>query len=214
MSSLVLNLTKPNEIASAPKLQLNLKKGASFTIKLSWDGKTDLDLHAIACTNTGDDAKVTALEDILSTYNVERKIGSDVVGTLKKNSDGSFEIRGGALRHSPDATDGLADGDDEWIRIDPSRLTAPANGVIEIPLITMIHPQSAGAKFANVQNAKVSVIDVDNNVMMSATLSNQFGEFVGVQMGSIIIEPNGSSSFAQVGVGFNGDFNSVIGNFS
>ncbi|HET8687933.1 MAG TPA: TerD family protein [Methanosarcina sp.] len=213
MTNLVLNLTKAGEVA--PKLQLNLKKNESFTIKLGWAGKTDLDLHAFVCENTGSGAKVSALEDILSTYNVIRKISGQEVGTLPKNSDGTFQIRNGALKHSPDATDGdvIAD-DDEWIIVDPSKLNPPANGAIEIPIVAMIHPQSAGLKFRDVQNATVTILNSDNQVLMSATLSSQFGEFVGVQMGSIIIEPNGVSTFAQVGVGFNCDFNSVIGNFA
>lgn len=213
MTNLVLNLTKAGE--AAPKLQLNLKKGEKFTVKLGWAGKTDLDLHAIVCTNTGAGAKVSALEDILSPYNVIRKIGGQEVGTIRKNADGTFEARNGALKHSPDATDGdVILDDDEWIIIDPTKLVAPSNGVIEIPLISMIHPQSAGLKFRDVQGATVQILNADNQVLMSATLSSQFGEFVGVQMGSIIIDANGVSTFAQVGVGFNGDFNDVIGNFA
>lgn len=213
MTNLVLNLTKPGE--TAPKLQLNLKKGEKFTVKLGWSGKTDLDLHAIVCENTGSGAKVTALEDILSAYNVIRKISGQTFGTLPLNADKTFEVRNGALKHSPDATDGdvIAD-DDEWIVVDPAKLVAPSNGVIEIPLISMIHPQSAGLKFRDTQDAKVTILNADNQVLLSATLSSQFGEFVGVQMGSIIIEPNGVSTFAQVGVGFDCDFNSVIGNFA
>jgi tellurium resistance protein TerD len=45
------------------------------------------------------------------------------------------------------------------------------------------------------------------------SLSDQFGEFVGVQMGSIMVEASGSS-FAAIGAGFNEDFNQVLGHFS
>jgi tellurium resistance protein TerD len=217
MTSLVLNLTKPGEQAS--KLQLNLSKNEVFTIKLSWDeksasDKTDLDLHAIVGVNTGDGAKAGAFDDILSTYNVRRKIGGQQVGILDKKADGSFEIHGGALVHSPDAQDGNLDGDDEWIRVDPSKLTTPANGHLEIPLIAMIHGASVARKFADVKNARVAVVNSTGRELMNATLSNQFGEFIGVQMGSILIDRNGTASFASVGVGFNGDFNTVLGHFS
>jgi len=217
MTSLVLNLTKPGEQAS--KLQLNLSKNEVFTVKLSWDeksanDKTDLDLHSIVGVNTGDGAKAGAFEDILSTYNVRRKIGGQQVGILDKKADGSFEIHGGALVHSPDAQDGNLDGDDEWIRVDPSKLTSPANGHLEIPLVAMIHGASTAKKFADVKNARVAVVNSTGRELMNATLSNQFGEFIGVQMGSILIDRNGTASFASVGVGFNGDFNSVLGHFS
>jgi tellurium resistance protein TerD len=212
MANLVLNLTKPGE--AAPKLQLNLSKGESFTARLSWDGSTDIDLHAIVCTNDGGGAKVSSLDDILSTYNVQRRIGGQDVGTLAKKADGSFEIHGGALVHSPDARDGNQDGIDEWIKIDPSRLPKPASGVIEIPLVSMIHPQAGSKYFRDVGNAAVSIINGSGTELMRASLSNQFGEFVGVQMGSIMIDAAGSANFVAVGVGFNGDFNSVLGHFS
>lgn len=213
MSNLVLNLTKPGE--EAPKLQLNLKKAESFTIKLAWAGDSDLDLHALYCIHDGNRGTISALDDILSTYNVQRKIGGQTVGTLAKQSDGTFSIHAGALVHSADALDGDASDDaDEWIRVDPSKITLPAGAVaIEIPIIAMIHPQSSGKTFSTVQDASVTILDSDGNVQMTANLSTQFGEFVGVQMGSIMIEPSGTS-FAQVGVGFNEDFNGVLGYFS
>ncbi|MES2943529.1 MAG: hypothetical protein V4772_11735 [Pseudomonadota bacterium] len=48
---------------------------------------------------------------------------------------------------------------------------------------------------------------------MRVQLSSQFGEFVGVQMGSLMMDSTGTH-FAAVGVGFNGDFNSVLEHFS
>jgi tellurium resistance protein TerD len=212
MANLVLNLTKPGE--AAPKLQLNLSKGERFTVRLSWDGATDIDLHAIVCTNDGSGAKASSLDDILSTYNVRRRIGGDEVGTLAKKADGTFEIHGGALVHSADALDGKLDGIDEWINIDPSRLSKPAAGVIEIPLVSMIHPQAGAKRFRDVGNAAVCIINASGTELMRASLSTQFGEFVGVQMGSIMIDAAGSANFVAVGVGFNGDFNSVLGHFS
>lgn len=217
MTSLVLNLTKPGE--QAAKLQLNLNKNEVFSVKLSWDeraarDKTDLDLHAIVGVNTGSGAKAGAFEDILSTYNVRRKIGGQEVGVLDKKADGSFEIHGGALVHSPDAQDGNLDGDDEWIRIDPSKLTTPAQGHLEIPLVAMIHGASVARRFGDVKNARVTVVNSTGRELMNATLSDQFAEFIGVQMGSILIDAGGKASFASVGVGFNGDFNTVLGHFS
>lgn len=217
MTNLVLNLTKPGE--QAPKLQLNLSKHETFTVKLAWDeksanDKTDLDLHAIVGVNTGDGAKAGSFDDILSTYNVRRRIGGQEVGTLDKKPDGSFEVHGGALVHSPDARDGNLEGDDEWIRIDPSRLTMPTAGNLEIPLVAMIHGASVARRFGEVKNARVVVVNSSGRELMTATLSNQFAEFIGVQMGSILIDRHGAASFASVGVGFNGDFNTVLGHFS
>lgn len=212
MANLVLNLTKPGE--AAPKLKLNLSKGERFTARLSWDGATDIDLHAIVCVNAGDGAKASSLGDILSAYNVRRRIGGDEVGTLDKKTDGSFEVHDGALVHSPDALDGAQDGIDEWIKVDPARLARPAKGFIEIPLVSMIHPQAGQRRFRDVSNAQVAIVNASGEELMRASLSNQFGEFVGVQMGSVMIDDQGTASFVAVGVGFNGDFNSVLGHFS
>lgn len=211
MSKLQLNLTKPGE--TAPKLSLPLNKGSFFKARLAWDGGSDLDLHALVASNVGQGAKVSSMEDILSTYNVQRTISGQAQGTLPLAADKTFTVHNGALKHSPDATDGHAAGDDEYVDIYPDRLTPPAGGVIEIPLIAMIHPQTPNNKFRNVQNAHVIIEDGAGKVLLDVSLSAQFGEFVGVQMGSIVIEASGSS-FSAVGVGFISDFNEVLGHFS
>lgn len=209
--ALTLNLTKPGE--QGQKLSLNLKKNEAFKVKLSWDGDTDIDLHAIHCINTGAGAKASSFDDILSTYNVQRTIGGQTVGTLTKNSDGTFSIYGGALVHSPDAQDGQATGVDEWINIDPAKLTLPSGGAIEIPLIAMVHQKKVPSKFRDVQNATVTIEDSNGVEVQRVVLTSQFGEFVGVQMGSIIIDSTGTN-FHAIGVGFDVDFNGVLGFFS
>jgi len=196
-----------------PALQLNLNKGESFKVRLSWDGNTDLDLHALVAVNMGHGAKVSSFEDILSPYNVKRIIRGQEEGTLPLAADKTFSVHGGALVHSPDATDGNQDGDDEYVTIRPHRLTPPAGGAIEIPLVAMIHPQNTGRTFKNVQNARVIIEDGTGAELLNVSLSAEFGEFVGVQMGSIMVEASGSS-FAAIGVGFNEDFNQVLGHFS
>jgi tellurium resistance protein TerD len=119
MSALQLNLTKPGD--STRKLNLSLDKGERFKVRLSWDGKTDLDLHALVAVNMGAGAKVSSMDDILSPYNVQRTIRGQTVGTLPKAANGTFQVYGGALVHSPDATDGNLEGDDEYVTIQPGQ---------------------------------------------------------------------------------------------
>lgn len=213
MSKLQVNLSKPGD--KAPKLALNLSKGDLFRVRLSWDGEADLDLHALHAVNYGDggSSKVSSMEDILSTYNVQRKVRGGVVGELVKAPDGSFAIYGGAMKHSPDATDGNAHGDDEWVEINPGRLNPPAGGAIDIPLIAMIHPQGTGRTFKDVVNARVIIEDADGKVLFDVSLSDQFDTFIGVQMGSILVSDEGSH-FTPAGTGFNSDFNEVLAHFS
>lgn len=211
MTTLTLNLTKPGE--QAPKLALNLKKNEIFTVRLGWDGEYDLDLHALYCVNRGAGAKLNAVTDILSTYNVEREINKQMVGSLPKSPDGTFQTPNGALVHSPDQTTGTNLEIDEWMKIDPSKVSIAPGEVVEVPLLTMIHPQSSGKKFRDIPNAWVSIEDADGREQMRIILSTQFGEFIGVQMGSLMFDQNGTH-FAAVGNGFNGDFNSVLSHFS
>ena len=44
-------------------------------------------------------------------------------------------------------------------------------------------------------------------------MSNEFGDFVGVQIGSIMVSAT-DIQFAQVCVGFTDDFNQILGYFS
>lgn len=211
MTKLTVNQTKPGD--TAPKLALTLKKGEVFTVRLRWDNKIDVDLHALYTINTGAGAKASSMDDILSTYNVDRVLdGGERVGTLPLKADKTFEIYGGALTHSPDARDGLKSDDDEYIIVKPSLLPRPPMGNIEIPLVAMIHPQG-GKTFSDVQNARVIIENSTGTVLLDADLSGQFGSFIGVQMGTIAITDTGAE-FIAVGVGFNGDFNDVLGHFS
>lgn len=211
MPSLQLNLTKPGDVA--PKLSLSLDKGERFKVRLMWDGATDLDLHALVAVNMGTGAKVSSFGDVLSTYNVQRTLRGQAVGYLPLAADKTFAVHGGAVVHSPDAVDGHQEGDDEWVSIQPDRLTPPGAGVIEIPLVATIHPQNTGRKFRDVKNARVVVENAAGKTLLDVSLSDQFGDYVGVQMGAIMIEATGSS-FVAIGAGFNGDFNEVLGHFS
>ncbi|RZM02793.1 MAG: hypothetical protein EOP73_08200 [Variovorax sp.] len=213
MSALTLNLAKPGD--AKPKLSLNLSKDEIFVIKLKWDGDADLDLHALACIGQGGEAPtITSLEQILSPYNVIRRVGGQQQGSIPKAADGSFSILGGAMTHSPDATDGALTDVDEWIRVAPGKLPKAPGQVVEIPIIAMIHPQKTGVSFAHVQNPEVVIENAEGVVLMHAHLSQQFGAFIGVQMGSIMIDEHGRAEFVQTAAGFSGDFNTVIENFS
>lgn len=213
-SKLELNLSKPGDVKQ--KLQLNLLKTESFLVKLKWAGKTDLDLHALACSGpAGSQPGLTSLEQILSTYNVKRVTDDGPQGTLDKAADGTFSILGGALVHSKDADDGDANtGDDEWIRVNPAKLSHVGGLTYEIPLVAMIHPQTQGATFSEVKDAEVRVEKTSGEVLLEASLSRDFGQFVGVQMGSILIDETGVVTYSPTTSGFPGDFNAVINHFS
>jgi len=199
---LKLPLTKPGE--AVQKLQLSLNKGARFTVELRWDSTHDLDAHALLATNGGGGAKVSALEQVLSTYNSKR---TNPNGTLIMNQDGSFSTPCGALTHSGDARTGVTTDIDELITILGDKVGSEVN---EIPIFVTVH---GGATFAGVKSASITIKDDGGKVLGEYQLTNEFAAFNAVQMGSLLHSEKGWE-FAPVGSGFMGDFNTVLGHFS
>lgn len=217
---LTLSLQKPNA-APARRLKLSLNKGARFSVKIEWDCKADheddVDVHALEAVNSGHGAKVAALESILSTYNTTRMSRT---GVLKTNADGSFATPSGGLTHSGDIR--IQGGQAEILTVDGSKVPPEVN---EIPLFATVHKADHGdaheedhdeedeAAFADIDVCTVTIADDSGRVIGQYKLSDEFGEFNVVQLGTVMLAPNGGWEYVPVGVGFKGDFNDVIGNF-
>ena len=199
---LSLALTKPGE--TVQKLQLSLNKGARFIVELRWESTHDLDAHALLATNSGDGAKVSAFEQVLSTYNSKK---TNPNGTLISNQDGSFSTPCGALTHSGDSRTGVNQDIDEMITIFGDKVGSSVN---EIPVFVTVH---GSATFAEVKTASITIKDDGGKVLGEYQLTNEFSAFNAVQMGSLIQSDKGWE-YAPVGSGFMGDFNKVLGYFS
>ncbi|RLJ37398.1 TerD family protein [Acidovorax sp. 106] len=202
--ALELKLSKPGD--TAPKLSLNLAKPARFTVELSWDSAHDLDTHALLASNGGGGAKVTSFDQVLSTYNAKK---TNPQGVLTTNADGSFSTPEGGITHSGDARTGVNLDVDETLSIDGSKIPA---GVNEIPIFVTIHAAS-GANFSSVKNAGIRIKNDQGLVLGEYLLSNEFGPFNAVQMGSLLLDGSGWHYLA-AGSGFNGDFNFILSHFS
>ena len=217
---LTLNLQKP-DAAPVRRLQLSLSKGARFSVKVEWDCKADhqddVDVHALEAVNAGHGAKVSSLENILSTYNTTRMSRS---GALQSRPDGSFATPSGGLSHSGDIR--VQGSTAEVLTIDGSKV---APGVNEIPLFATVHEAGHGeaheeehggddeAAFADIERCTVTITDDAGKVLGKYLLSDEFGEFNVVQLGSVMLSANGGWEYVPVGVGFQGDFNDVLGSF-
>lgn len=216
---LTLSLDKPGA-KPAPKLQLSLNKGASFRVTVAWkcDARhDDVDIHALEARNDGSGAKVTALEQILSTYNTTGM--SPRTGVVPTAADGSFATLSGGLRHSGDIR---VQGNSETIVIDGSKL---AMGINEIPLFATVHKADHGreheggveseeeAAFADIEFCTVTIADESGRELGAYQLSKEFGDFNVVQLGSVM---HGDSDweYAAVGRGFTGTMNDVLAHFS
>lgn len=216
---LTLSLEKPG--ADAPKLRLSLNKGARFTAKVQWqcdaDHADDVDVHALEARNTGSGAKVTAIEQVLSTYNTKRM--NPQSGALPTNHDGSFQTPGGGLVHSGDKR---VQNNTESIVIDGSKLP---DGVNEIPIFVTVHQAGHGAghdsdhdsdeeaAFGDIEVCMITLTDETGKELGAYTLSDEFKEFNVVQLGSVLLGDRGWE-YAAVGRGFTGTFNDVIAHFS
>ncbi len=216
---LTLSLQKPG--ADAPKLRLSLNKGARFTAKVEWqcdaDHADDVDVHALEARNAGNGAKVTSLDQVLSTYNTKRM--NPQGGALPTNPDGSFQTPGGGLVHSGDKR---VQNNTESIVIDGSKLPA---GVNEIPIFVTVHEAEHGtgheaggdaeeeAAFGDIDVCTITLSDETGKELGAYKLSDEFKEFNVVQLGSVLLGDSGWE-YAPVGRGFNGNFNDVIAHFS
>lgn len=216
---LTLALEKPD---SRPrKLQLSLSKGARFTVRVAWEcnaaHQDDVDIHALEARNDGSGARVTQLESVLSTYNTTRM--NPRGGVLVNHPDGSFATPSGGLSHSGDVR---VQGNYEEIVIDGSRLP---DGVNEIPIFATVHEADHGEghedgdedeeepAFADIELCTVTISDARGREIGAYRLSNEFGDFNVVQLGSVMLGAQGWE-YAPVGRGFTGTFNDVLAQFS
>jgi len=217
---LTLALEKPG-IAS-PKLVLSLNKGARFTVTVAWscnaDHQDDVDIHALAARNDGNGARVTALEDVLSTYNTTRM--NPRGGVLPTAADGSFQTPDGGLVHSGDKR---VQNNSESIVIDGGKL---AVGVNEVPIFATVHEadhggqhaqeaeeDEEGAAFGDIDLCTITLTDSAGRALGSYRLSDEFRQFNAVQLGSVMLGPDGWE-YVAVGRGFNGTLNDVLAHFS
>jgi tellurium resistance protein TerD len=206
---LTLPLVKPGE--DRPKLNLNLNKGSLFHVELFWESHHDLDAHALLANNDGNGAKVSAYEQVLSTYATKKM--NPKSGVLEANPDGSFSTPEGALTHSGDSRTGIGKVLDEIITIDGAKVPA---GVNEVPFFVTIHTtdgSGARLKFGDIKDAGIRIKDGSGKELASFHLGQEFGNFNAIQMGSLMLGPTGWE-FAAAGSGFMGDFNTVLGHFS
>jgi tellurium resistance protein TerD len=191
-------------------------------VKIAWeceaDHQDDVDVHALEASNSGNGARVTSLESVLSTYNTKKM--NPRGGVLPNNADGSFATPSGGLQHSGDIR---VQGNSETIIIDGSRLPS---GVNEIPLFATVHRADHGeeheadhdsdeeAAFADIEVCTVTITDDGGKALAAYKLSDEFGDFNVVQLGSVMLGDDGAWVYAPVGRGFTGTINDVLAHFS
>lgn len=191
------------------KFSLNLAKPARFAVEVFWESPHDLDGHVLLATNSGNGAKITDFAQVLSTYNPNLPLVDGSAPSRVSGDKRPFMTPCRSLRHSGDARTGIGATLDEVILIDGG-LIPP--GVNELPIFVTIHP-SQWAKFADVKEAGIRIKNDQNVILGEFKLTDQFGQFDAVQMGSLLLGQNGWE-YVAAGAGFNGDFNTILSHFS
>ena len=181
---MALQLTKveAGQRINLSKDHAGLKK---VRIGLSWDVKegveADLDASLLIL---GDNEKMLT-EDSILFYN------------SPKNAQGKPILYNGALEHSGDERTGAADGDDESITVDLSKL--PADVKIMLAVITIYGKQGSSVTFGRVKNASVRLYNAETNQgLYEFDLSEEASRGTAVEMARIYLK-DGEWRFTTLG---------------
>ena len=181
--ALELRKVSAGERINLSKEQAGLKK---FKIGLSWDVKegveADLDASLLIL---GDNEKMIAESSILF-YN------------SPKNTQGKPSLYNDAIVHSGDERSGAAEGDDETISVDLSKL--PADVKIMLAVITIYgENQSSPVTFGRVKNAAVKLYNGDTNqALYQFDLTEDASRGTAVEMARIYLK-DGEWRFTTLG---------------
>jgi tellurium resistance protein TerD len=181
--ALELRKVSAGERINLSKEQAGVKK---FKIGLSWDVKdgveADLDASLLIL---GDNEKMLA-EDSILFYN------------STKNAQGKPHLYNGALEHSGDERTGAADGDDETISIDLSKIAADVK--IMLAVITIYGTnQNSSVTFGRVKNASVRLYNGDTNqALYQFDLTEDASRGTAVEMARIYLK-DGEWRFTTLG---------------
>lgn len=135
---------------------INLSKAAAgltvFRFGLSWDESADLDAVALVVDENG---KLFPPADQNIAY----------YGNCTGNKSGNAENPVPGLTHSGDARDGAAEGDDETITIDTSKLTKD-----RVVIAVTSYSETGAVPFAASANPVAKLYGNDGNVLLEVKL--------------------------------------------
>ncbi len=175
------------KVEAGQRINLSKEQGGlkKFKIGLSWDEKdgvkADLDVSLVVL---GDNEKMIA-EDSILFYN------------SPKNAQGKLHLYNGALEHSGDERTGAAEGDDETIVIDLSKL--PSEAKILLAVATTYPVDGNSVTFGRVKNASVRLYNGDNNqALYQFDLSEDSSRATSVEVARIYLK-DGEWRFTTLG---------------
>lgn len=195
-------------------MAFNLEKGSKFSLDkgiqrvqvgLGWSAADNYDLDACAFGLKHDQSGKPRFYD---SQNYSHVVFFGNKGQLKKGNAGAFGTFDDSILHHGDSLTGEADGDDEIIDIDFTKLP---DAIDEVSiLVTIYKPQERGHSFKGVKDSYIKVRDIEGREeLCSFQLKENFPDSTSVQVGSFLKE-NGTWSFQAVGAGFNKTLDQIL----
>ncbi|WKB50681.1 TerD family protein [Eleftheria terrae] len=188
-------------------MSISLKKGASLNLSkaepalqrvrvgLGWEmpdniPPLDLDVSAFVCRLDGRNEPKLLSEQHFVFYN-------------------NLATPNGSVRHSGDQRTGDAEGDDETLLVELSKLE---DAVSEISFVVTIHEAAErGQHFGLLRDAYIRVYNADTGkVLCLYDLDAQFGRETAVQMGSLVRSGDRHWEFRAVGAGYTLDLGAFV----
>lgn len=198
---LQFNLTKEG---SAAPISFNLNKRLKFIIKLYWESKHDLDVHAIQLKG----GKFLDAQDVLTCYNTSLvKVDNPSVNHVAGSKDAFMNING-SLKHMGDKRTGIsvnAREPDEILEVDLSTIPADRD---EVAFFVTDYPPNS-VIFRDVNDCRLVIEDDLGAELFEAILTNDFDQYNMVKMGSIV-RVNGAWEYSPNASGATGTFNDIM----
>ena len=171
-------------------LQLGLSKNNEYLVKLFWDSRHDLDVHAVGITKNGNKRTINAdVNRVLSTYNTACVLTNNTAQNIRSGEDQPFEVPQGYMKHTGDvrsATASNVDPEEELVVV----LNKVPDDVNQIGFVVTIDPPNLPdapntANFSQVKNAKMQITEANGTVLLEAKLTEDFATSNVVYLGAI-----------------------------
>jgi len=182
-------------------MAINLQKGQrqnldapKFTVGLAWD------------TNSSTTGTAFDLDASVFILGENKKLLSDDHFVFYNN----LSSPNGAVTHTGDNQTGEADGDDEQIIVDLSKIEPNA---AEICIVVTIHDaEERKQNFGQVRNSFIRIFDQTGDVLVKYELEEDFSIETAVEFGRIY-KKNGQWKFEAVGMGMKGGLGDYVNKY-
>ena len=172
-------------------LQLGLSKNNEYLVKLFWDSRHDLDVHAVAITDENGVRTIKGdASRLLSTYNPACVLTSNPSQNIQAGESQPFELPQGYIKHTGDvrSTSSMSQEPEEELVVVLNKVPEDVN---QIGFLVTIDPQNLPSTpntttFSQVKNAKMQITEANGDVLLEAKLTEDFVDSNVVYLGAVV----------------------------